>query len=117
MFSGFVGLTAIDVSLCGFTPSQSVLTFAVVCVGVVQIAVPAFVGGAVPKTAPVTGAGASLTLCTNSIGCSPSPSSPLAAATPTASAAPSAERANKIVSHWGRFIFPPWFHRPSSRVV
>src|SRR5690348_389649 len=76
-----VGLTAIEVSLCGpiacpaLEPSQSVLTFAAVDVAVVQIAVPVFTAGPVPNTAPATGAGASLTLWTNFTGCgSPSPS-------------------------------------------
>jgi hypothetical protein len=100
MFWVFVGLTAIDVSLCGPMPSQSVFTFADVCVGVVQIAVPVFVAGAVPKTALVTGAGASLTLWTNSMGSSPSPSpsSPRAVAAPSASARPSADTSSTIVS-------------------
>ena len=70
MLSGSVGLTAIDVSLCGPTDvvSQSVFAFAPVCFAVVQIAVPVFTGGAVPKTADVTGAGASVTLWAKSIG-------------------------------------------------
>src|SRR5215467_7791162 len=82
MLSGLVGFTAIDVSLCAPTPSQSVSTLAVVWVGVVQIAVPGLAAGALPKTALVTGAGASLTLWAKSIGCGSS--SALAAAPPTA---------------------------------
>src|SRR6266581_3799404 len=75
MFCEFVGFTAIEVSLCGpAVCSQSVLTLAVACVGVEQIAVPVFVAGAVPNTAPVTGAGAPVTLCVKSTGCEEPPS-------------------------------------------
>src|SRR6266702_7220072 len=71
MFSPLVGLIAIDVSLCGPTDAsvQSVLALAVVCVPVVQIAVPVLTAGAVPNTAPSTGAGAPVTLCAKSMGC------------------------------------------------
>src|SRR5690242_5120372 len=71
MFCGFVGLTAIDVSLCGPADvvSQSVLALAASCAAVVQIAVPVLTAGAVPNTAPGTGAGASVTLCVKSTGC------------------------------------------------
>src|SRR5262249_52815877 len=98
MLFGSVGLTAIDVSLCGppkvvVWPSQSVLKFGPDCGPVVQIAVPVFVDGDCPKTAPATGAGASLTLWLKSTGCGSS--SPSAVATPTASAsAARAARAN-----------------------
>src|SRR5919197_3067481 len=68
MLLGLVGFTAIDVSLCGPSCSQSVLTFAAVDVVVWQIRVPIFAPGLVPKTAPETGAGASTTMCTKSIG-------------------------------------------------
>ena len=62
---------AIAVSLCGPTDAsvQSVLAFGVVWVAVVQMAVPVFTDGAVPNTAPSTGAGAPVTLCAKSIGC------------------------------------------------
>ena len=75
MFCGFVGLTAIDVSLCGPADvvSQSVLTLAVTCAAVVQIAVPVLTAGPEPNTAPATGAGASTTLCVKSTGCGSSP--------------------------------------------
>src|SRR5262249_61117877 len=70
MFGGLVGLIAIEVSLCGPTDGsvQSVLTFDALDVAVVQMAVPVLTAGAVPKTAPVTGAGAFITLV-KSIGC------------------------------------------------
>src|SRR5258708_33375597 len=88
MFSLLVGLTGMEVSLCGLlAPSQSVLTFAPVCVGVVQIAVPVLTAGPVPNTAPVTGAGASLTLCVKLIGCGLSSPSAAATLAPSASAA------------------------------
>ena len=53
MLFAFVGLTAIDVSLCGpiDVVSQSVFALAPVCAGVVQIAVPVLTAGAVPNTA------------------------------------------------------------------
>src|SRR6266704_3044105 len=75
MFCEFTGLTAIDVSLCGPADvvSQSVLTLAASCAAVVQIAVPVLTAGAVPNTAPGTGAGASTTLCVKSTGCTSSP--------------------------------------------
>ena len=63
------------------------------------MAVPVFVGGAVPKTAPVTGAGASLTLWVNSIGWRPSPSSPRAVAAPIVTAMPSADANNSVINH------------------
>ena len=71
MFCGFAGLTAMDVSLCGPADavSQSVLALAATCVAVVQIAVPVLTAGAVPNTAPGTGAGASTALCVKSTGC------------------------------------------------
>src|SRR6266567_6955963 len=71
MFIGLVGLTAIEVSLCGPTDSsvQSVLTLAAVEVEVVQIAVPVLTGGEDPNTPPATGAGAFTTLCVKSRGC------------------------------------------------
>src|SRR3954454_6774815 len=86
MFRGLVGLTAIEVSLCGLFTSQSVLTFGVACVGVVQIAVPVLVAGAPPKTAPATGAGASVALWVKSTGCGSSSAVAGNAAAPTASA-------------------------------
>src|SRR5437763_16719722 len=48
MFSGLVGLTAIDVSLCGATPSQSVDTLAAIEVGVEQIGFEGFLNCASP---------------------------------------------------------------------
>src|SRR6266508_4494478 len=84
-----VGLTAIDVSLCGFVipfdavASQSVFTFGASCVGVVQIATPVLNAGPLPKTPPVTGASASKLLCVKSIGCGSS--SATARPMPTAS--------------------------------
>jgi hypothetical protein len=76
MFSSFVGLTAIEVSLLGPFFSQPVSTFGVFCVGVVQITCPGLTGVPLPKTAPATGAGASKTLCVISTGrCRPSSSS------------------------------------------
>src|SRR5437660_8320932 len=76
MFCEFVGFTAIEVSLCGpaVGVAQSVLAFAVVCVPVVQIAVPVLVAGELPNTAFVTGAGAPVTLCAKSTGCEEPPS-------------------------------------------
>src|SRR5215212_10107771 len=69
MLAGFVGFTAIDVSLCGTFRSQSVLTLAAAEVAVVQIAVPGLVCPAgLPYTPPVTGAGASTPLWVTSIG-------------------------------------------------
>src|SRR5947207_15060301 len=91
MFAALVGLTAIEVSLCGLTPSQSVLTFAAACVGVEQIAVPGLAAGALPNTAPATGAGASVALCAKSTGCGSS--SPSAGPTPTPSASAAAAAA------------------------
>src|SRR5262249_25375214 len=63
MFRGLVGLTAIEVSLCGPTDAsvQSVLTLDALDVAVVQIAVPVLTAGVVPKTASVTGAAAFIT--------------------------------------------------------
>src|SRR5215467_10577737 len=71
MFRGLVGLTAIEVSLCGPTDgsAQSVLTLDALDVAVVQMAVPVLTAGVVPKTAPVTGAGALATLFVKSTGC------------------------------------------------
>src|SRR4029077_12350435 len=82
MLLASVGLTAIEVSLCGPTDdvSQSVLTFAVSCVAVVQIAVPVLTAGPVPNTAPGTGAAASLMLWVKSTGSTLSPPSPAATA-------------------------------------
>src|SRR2546430_2645944 len=62
MLAGFVGLTAIELSLCGpipcpFAPSQSVLTLAASDMVVVQIACPFLADGVVPETAFLTGAG------------------------------------------------------------
>src|SRR5262245_19746011 len=89
MLLGSVGFTAMDVSLCGPSCSQSVLTFAAVDVFVWQIGVPIFAPGLVPKTALVTGAGASTTLCTKSIGWG-APSSSAAAETAATNEAASA---------------------------
>src|SRR4029077_4479597 len=74
MFIELVGLTAIEVSLCGPTDpwAQSVLTFSFVgstAVVVVQNAVPVLTFGAVPNCADVSGAGAPITLCEKLIGC------------------------------------------------
>src|SRR5262245_31368906 len=86
MLFGFVGLTAMDVSLCGpAVGAQSVLTFGATDGAVVQMAVPVFTGGELPNTALVTGAGASVTLCVKLIGCGSPPSSPAAVVAPTAS--------------------------------
>src|SRR2546423_7448726 len=74
----FVGLTAIDVSLCGVLCSQSVLTFAAVDVVVEQIGVPILVADPEPNTAPAIGAGASKALCVKSIGCGSSPAAAIA---------------------------------------
>jgi hypothetical protein len=87
MLFGFVGFTAIDVSLCGTLCSQSVLTLAAVEVVVEQIGVPIFAPGLEPKTALVTGAGASMTLCVKSIGCALSSAEATPAPMPTTSAA------------------------------
>src|SRR5690242_3980180 len=75
MLLWLVGLTAMDVSLCGRLCSQAVLTLAAIDVAVVQIGVPILAPGLEPKTALVTGAGASTPLWANSIGCGLSPSS------------------------------------------
>src|SRR5712691_3958772 len=71
MFSTLVGLTAIEVSLCGPSDDsvQSVLTLTPVDGAVVQMAVPVLTDGVVPNTASVTGAGAPHTLCAKSSGC------------------------------------------------
>ena len=60
MLFGSVGLTAIDVSLCGPTDfvSQSVLTFAAADVVVEQNGVPILTVGPEPQTAVAIGAGA-----------------------------------------------------------
>src|SRR5690242_18998777 len=86
MLSWFVGLPAIDVSLCGpiDVVSQSVLTLGAVEVVVEQIAVPVCTVGPEPKVALGTGAAASNGLCVNSTGCG---SSSANAATLTTSAA------------------------------
>src|SRR5689334_12112178 len=105
MLRGAVGFTAIDVSLCGFvTPfgadaSQSVFTFADVCVGVVQTAVPVLNADPLPKTPPVTGAAASRPLCEcrKSIGCGSSPAT--ATAAPTHSAATTETNSGAARSH------------------
>src|SRR6266700_7184463 len=88
MFIGLAGLTAIEVSLCGPTDGsvQSVLTLAAVEVAVVQMAVPVLTDGAVPNTAPGTGAGAFTTLCVKSRGCGLS-SAAAASVCPSATAA------------------------------
>src|SRR5438093_31846 len=98
MLLASVGLTAIEVSLCGPTDdvSQSVLTLGVSCVAVVQIAVPVFTAGAVPYTAPETGAGASFTLWVKSMGCVLSPPSPAATAQDWLS--PTTERVRRITA-------------------
>src|SRR4029077_13602562 len=89
MFNGFVWLTAIDVSLCGWVRSQSVLTLtppATVETGdVEQNGTPCVPLPPWPNTADVTGAGASKTLCVKSTGCGSS--SAVAAATPRHSVA------------------------------
>src|SRR4051794_29259427 len=74
MFEVLVGLTAIDVSLCGPTEdvSQSVLAFGPDWVAVVQIAVPVLTAGPDPNTALGTGAGALIALWVKSTGCGPS---------------------------------------------
>src|SRR6266567_9062717 len=88
MFIGLVGLTAIEVSLCGPTDDsmQSVFALTPGCTAVVQMAVPVLTDGAVPNTAPSTGAGAPVTLCAKSIGCGLS-SAATASVWPTAIAA------------------------------
>src|SRR5262245_18795965 len=91
MFDVSVGLTAMDVSLCGPFSSQSVLTFAAAEVAVVQMAVPVFTFGPFDQTVPDTGAGASITLCVASIG------SGLSSADATA-AAPKANSATTATS-------------------
>src|SRR5260370_2454162 len=98
MLLAFVGLTAIDVSLCGPTVavSQSVLTFAVVWVGVVQIAVPVVTVGPDPNPPPGAGAGALIALCVKSTGCG-SPS-----ANATATPAPSMQAATMKSTARGR---------------
>src|SRR5690349_18028774 len=98
MLSWSVGLTAIDVSLCGLFASQLVLTLAAVDVAVVHSALPFFVAGPLPKTECVTGAGASTTLWTKSTGwLIPSPSSAeTTAGTASASTATAAARRNRI---------------------
>src|SRR5438128_257009 len=48
MLSGLVGFTAIDVSLCGATPSQSVETFSALDVPVEQIGFDGFLNCASP---------------------------------------------------------------------
>src|SRR5437879_272609 len=79
MFRVLVGLTAIDVSLCGpAVGAQSVLTFAALDVVVEQIAVPVLTAGPVPTTAPATGAGASKALCGRSTGCGSSSAAAIA---------------------------------------
>src|SRR3954465_3899519 len=84
VFDPFLGLTAIDVSLCGLLPSQSVTTLAAFDVAVVQIARPTWTFGPFENTVAVTGAGAWVALWTKSIG-GLIPSSG-AVATPTPSA-------------------------------
>src|SRR6266436_4303764 len=84
MFCVFVGLTAIEVSLCGPFVSQSVLTFVVLCVGVVQIAVPVATFGPFAHWVSATGAGASETLWVMSIGCGLSSESATAVPRPSA---------------------------------
>src|SRR3954466_5042188 len=80
MLLGFVGFTAMDVSLCGTLSSQDVLTFAALDVAVEQIGTPLRTApGGVPKTAVVTGAGASTALWVKSIGWVRPPLSPAVA--------------------------------------
>ena len=65
--SGSVGLTAIEVSLWGPTPSQLTLTLASFVGAVEQIASPFLSAGPAAQTAPATGASSRL-LWTNSTG-------------------------------------------------
>src|SRR5215472_238233 len=104
MFRGLVGLTAIEVSLCGPTDGsvQSVLTFDALDVAVVQIAVPVLTAGAVPKTAPVTGAGAFITFV-KSTGCGLS-SAPAANGWPTANAETAARISNLSLTTSSSFL-------------
>src|SRR3954452_10451936 len=75
MLLGFVGFTAMDVSLCGTLSSQDVLTFVALDVAVEQIGTPLRTApGGLPKTAAVTGAGASTAEWLKSIGWVRSPS-------------------------------------------
>src|SRR5690349_15556292 len=78
--SGFVGLTAIDVSLCGPTDlvSQSVLTFASAAGVDEQNGVPILTVGPEPLTAVAIGAGESTPLCVKSIGCGSSSAAAIA---------------------------------------
>src|SRR5437899_9265808 len=80
MLLWFVGLTAMDVSLCGVFSSQDVLTFAAFDVAVEHSGVPISASGLLPNAALVTGAGASTPLCVMSIGWVRSPPSPAPAA-------------------------------------
>src|SRR3954469_12879267 len=69
MLLGFVGFTAMDVSLCGTLSSQDVLTFVALDVAVEQIGTPLRTPpGGLPKTAAVTGAAAPTALWLKSIG-------------------------------------------------
>src|SRR5581483_7085712 len=103
MFCVFVGLTAIDVSLCGPFVSQSVLTFAPACVGVVQSAVPVFTGGPLAQSVLATGAGASETLCVMSMGCGLSSDNATVVPTPSATTdrttAAAGSRLNKRITN------------------
>src|SRR5258708_38735997 len=101
MLGGVVGLTAIDVSLWGLVPSQSVLTFAPVWVGVVQIAVPLGVLGPFAQTVPFTGAGAWFTLWRKSIGWPKSPSSASAPLAPRVSARVAAPATSRLARRRG----------------
>src|ERR1700751_2188853 len=92
MLFTLVGLTAIDVSLCGPTDvvSQSVFAFGVSCCAVVQIAVPVFTAGPDPKVEFGTGAGALSALCEKSTGCgslSPNAATLATSAAPTTTSA------------------------------
>src|SRR5262249_21686878 len=104
MFGGLVGLIAIEVSLCGPTDGsvQSVLTFDALDVAVVQMAVPVLTAGAVPKTAPVTGAGAFITLV-KSTGCGLS-SAAAASGWPTANAETAARISNLSLTTSSSFL-------------
>src|SRR3954470_2873090 len=80
MLLGFVGFTAMDVSLCGTLSSQDVLTFVALDVAVEQIGTPLRTPpGGLPKTAAVTGAAAPTALWLKSIGWVRSPSAAPAA--------------------------------------
>src|SRR5580765_6534815 len=106
MLFTFVGLTAIDVSLCGPVDvvSQSVFACAALCTAVVQIAVPVFTAGPEPNVALGTGAGASNGLCVKSTGCG---SSSANAATLTTNAATRTTRITAESRAVRLLILPP----------